>query len=128
MNSLKASNLPDGVEMVQMDVCDSNSVKSAVQEVAKKSGGIDILVNNAGQGCVGALAEIELDRVRNTFETNVFGLLQVSQVVSKSMIERRKGLSESLPRSISPTFDSSTSFSHQYKLYSQLRADTMGRK
>lgn len=53
----------------------------------------DILVNNAGQGCVGALAEVDMTRVRNTFETNVFGLLSVSQAVAKRMIERRKGLS-----------------------------------
>lgn len=54
----------------------------------------DILVNNAGQGCVGALAEVDMEKVRGAFETNVFGLLSTSQAVSKSMIASRKGLSE----------------------------------
>ncbi|UZJ55692.1 hypothetical protein CBS101457_005012 [Exobasidium rhododendri] len=91
MERLQASNLPEGVELVQMDVCSSSSVDEAVGNVVKHSGGIEILVNNAGQGCVGALAEVELDRVRDTFEINVFGLIRVSQAVSKNMIKQGKG-------------------------------------
>lgn len=94
LEKLRASRLPDEVRLMQMDVCDSVSVEHAVGVIVKESGGIDILVNNAGQGCVGALVEVDLDRARATFETNVFGLLRVSQEVSKSMIERRRGTSE----------------------------------
>lgn len=52
---------------------------------------IDVLVNNAGLGESGPLAEIPLDRVRESFETNVFGALELTQVVVKGMLRRGLG-------------------------------------
>lgn len=52
---------------------------------------IDVLLNNAGKGQLGALAEVPMPLVREVFEVNVFGTLQVTQAVLKGMRERRQG-------------------------------------
>lgn len=93
MDKLEKSGFPSGVRLVKLDVVDSASVQNAVAQVEEEAGHIDILVNNAGQGCVGPLAEVEMSRAKQTFDTNVFGLLNVTQAVSKGMIARRKGKS-----------------------------------
>ncbi|PWY96832.1 Dehydrogenase/reductase SDR family protein 7-like protein [Testicularia cyperi] len=91
-NAAKMNHIGEGVEFVQLDVTSPESVQNAIQQVEAKAGKIDILVNNAGQGCVGPLAEVQLDRVKSTFDTNVFGLLSVTQAASVGMIQRRSGL------------------------------------
>lgn len=55
----------------------------------ERHGAVDVLVNNAGYGQNGPLEELALDDVRRQFETNVFGLVRMSQLVLPGM--RRKG-------------------------------------
>lgn len=52
---------------------------------------IDVLVNNAAIGELGSLAEVPLERIRATFETNLFATLALTQVVLKGMIARGSG-------------------------------------
>lgn len=52
---------------------------------------IDILVSNAAIGEGGSMAEIEMDRVRNNFEVNVFSYFRVIQIILKKMIQKKKG-------------------------------------
>ena len=52
---------------------------------------LDVLINNAGVGESGSLAEVPMERVRRTFEVNVFGTLALTQLVLRGMIERRRG-------------------------------------
>jgi short-subunit dehydrogenase len=52
---------------------------------------LDVLINNAAIGQSGSLAEVPLERVRATFETNLFGTLAITQIVLRGMIARRKG-------------------------------------
>lgn len=52
---------------------------------------IDILINNAGIGESGSLAEINVDRIRKNFETNLFSAIELSQLVLRKMIEKDKG-------------------------------------
>ncbi|MBC7450926.1 MAG: SDR family oxidoreductase [Cytophagales bacterium] len=52
---------------------------------------IDVLINNAGIGESGSLAEIDMNKVRNNYEVNVFGPLELTQLVLKGMIKKDKG-------------------------------------
>lgn len=78
-----------GCEIVQLDVTNEASMVAASQTIEAKHGAVDVLVNNAGYGLNGAVEALDLDRVRHQFETNVFGLVRLSQLVLPGM--RRKG-------------------------------------
>ncbi len=52
---------------------------------------VDVLVNNAGIGESGPIAEIPVDLVRVNFETNVFGVLELTQGVVKGMLKKGGG-------------------------------------
>lgn len=80
-----------GCREVRLDVTDEGSMSEAVAHVEAEAGGVDLLVNNAGFGLQGPLEELALDDVRRQFETNVFGLLRMSQLVLPGMRYRRSG-------------------------------------
>jgi NAD(P)-dependent dehydrogenase (short-subunit alcohol dehydrogenase family) len=68
-----------GGRFVQIDVTDDDSVNAARQTIAA-AGGLDVLVNNAGiLGAVGPVGETTVEQVREVFETNVFGVVRVTQ-------------------------------------------------
>lgn len=52
---------------------------------------IDILINNAAIGEGGSLTEMDMDRVRNNFETNVFSSFEIVQIVFKNMMKKNSG-------------------------------------
>lgn len=62
-----------------------------MRAVEAAHGAVDVLVNNAGYGLNGPLEEVTMDDVRREFETNVFGLLRMSQLVLPGMRRRRRG-------------------------------------
>ena len=73
-------NCEAGVEKLQMDVTDAASISSAVQAVTQLTGDrLDILVNNAGYGYMMPLLDAEIDKVKQNFDVNVFGVLAVTQ-------------------------------------------------
>ena len=78
-----------GCEVLALDVANEDSRRAAVDEVERRFGPVGVLVNNAGFGQYGPLEEISLDSVRANFETNVFGLLRMTQLVLPGM--RRAG-------------------------------------
>jgi NAD(P)-dependent dehydrogenase (short-subunit alcohol dehydrogenase family) len=80
-----------GCRPLALDVTDEDSMVAAVDIVKNESGTIDALVNNAGYSQSGAAETLDLDDVRRQFETNVFGLLRMSQLVLPSMRERHDG-------------------------------------
>jgi NAD(P)-dependent dehydrogenase (short-subunit alcohol dehydrogenase family) len=80
-----------GCETVALDVTDGGSRAAAVAEVERRHGAVGILINNAGYGQYGPLEEIPLDEIRLTFETNVIGLIAMSQLVLPGMRKSGRG-------------------------------------
>jgi NAD(P)-dependent dehydrogenase (short-subunit alcohol dehydrogenase family) len=80
-----------GCRTLALDVTDEASMVAAVDAVKAESGRIDALVNNAGYSQSGASETLDVDEVRRQFETNVFGLLRLSQLVLPTMREQREG-------------------------------------
>jgi NADP-dependent 3-hydroxy acid dehydrogenase YdfG len=80
-----------GIETARLDVTDAASVQAAIEDVLARAGRIDVLINNAGVNQFGPVMEIPLAEVRAVFETNVIGLLGVTQAVFPHMASRRSG-------------------------------------
>jgi short-subunit dehydrogenase len=80
------------VEMVQLDVCDDESVKEAVAYVMNKEGRIDVLINNAGFGLSGAIEETSADEAISQLNTNFFGVHRMCRNVLPIMRRQKKGL------------------------------------
>lgn len=82
-----ASRVPSlkGIRPLQLDVNDENSMTDAVAAVMAMHQRVDVLVNNAGVGLNGFLEDIPIEEVRRQFETNVFGLLRMTQLVAPGM-------------------------------------------
>jgi len=82
---------PKTALVAAMDVTDQKQVDQVVEVAVKWFGGIDVLVNNAGYGMVGAVEESAEGEFRPMFETNVFGLIRVTQAVLPQMREQGSG-------------------------------------
>jgi len=80
-----------GCQVLQLDVTDEASMSAAVQAVEAEHGAVGALVNNAGYSQSGAIETVPLDEVRRQFETNVFGLARMCQLVLPKMREQRAG-------------------------------------
>ena len=81
----------EGCRVLALDVTSEGAMTAAVETVIAESGRIDGLVNNAGYSQSGAAETLDLDDVRRQFETNVFGLLRMCQLVLPTMREQRSG-------------------------------------
>ena len=77
----------DRVRVLPLDVTDEHSIAAAIDA----AGPIDALVNNAGIGVVGAFEATPLSHIRKLFETNMFGVMAMTQAVIPQMRERRSG-------------------------------------
>ncbi|KGO87174.1 SDR family oxidoreductase [Flavobacterium suncheonense] len=78
--------------LVALDVRNTESIKKAVSEVIEKSGRLDIVINNAGVGITGPLEEIPSEEIKNNFETNLFGPIEVMKAVLPQMRAQKSGL------------------------------------
>jgi NADP-dependent 3-hydroxy acid dehydrogenase YdfG len=80
-----------GCKLLALDVTDEQSMSAAVKSVEDAEGAVGALVNNAGYSQSGAIEEVPLDQVRRQFETNVFGLVRMTQLVLPGMRRQRDG-------------------------------------
>jgi NAD(P)-dependent dehydrogenase (short-subunit alcohol dehydrogenase family) len=80
-----------GLLSVALDVTDEAQARAAVDAALGKFGRIDVLINNAGFGLLGAVEESADKDIRRMYDTNVFGLLNVTRAVLPSMRARRSG-------------------------------------
>lgn len=78
--------------LVALDVRNAESIKTAVAKVIAEAGTIDVLVNNAGVGITGPIEEIPADEIRNNFEVNLFGPIEVMKAVLPQMRTQKSGL------------------------------------
>ncbi len=75
---------------IYFDMTDSAAVRQAVARIKKEQGILDVLVNNAGAVYNGALGMVPMDKVREMFDVNVFGLLDLSQLVATRLMMKQK--------------------------------------
>lgn len=92
-NSLEAfsSRYGERALAIQLDVTDTASIARAVSKAEAEFGTIDVLVNNAGYGYLAAIEEGSDREIRDQFDTNVFGLIDVTKRVLPGMRARRQG-------------------------------------
>jgi NAD(P)-dependent dehydrogenase (short-subunit alcohol dehydrogenase family) len=80
-----------GCKPLALDVTDEASMSAAVETVQAAEGAVGVLVNNAGYSQSGAVESVPMEQVRRQFETNVFGLIRMCQLVLPRMREQRWG-------------------------------------
>ena len=88
-----AKGLAGTIDTVVLDVTSAISITAAVDAVDKltRGRGLDVLVNNAGFGVLGPTSEISDAEMRRQYDTNVFGLMNVTRAFLPRMRERRAG-------------------------------------
>jgi len=78
--------------LLQLDVRNPESIQSAILRIIQKSGRVDVVINNAGVGITGPLEEISTQEIKNNFETNFFGPIEVMKAVLPQMRLQKSGL------------------------------------
>jgi NADP-dependent 3-hydroxy acid dehydrogenase YdfG len=82
---------PQTAKAVRLDVTDRATIQTAVQSGLTAFGRIDVLVNNAGYGLMGAVEEVSDQQIHDQFETNFFGLLNVTRAVIPTFKKQGSG-------------------------------------
>jgi NADP-dependent 3-hydroxy acid dehydrogenase YdfG len=82
---------PKTAKVVRLDVTDKGSIQGAIQSGMDTFGKIDVVVNNAGYALMGAIEEVSDLQIRGQFETNVFGVLNVTRAVLPILREKGSG-------------------------------------
>lgn len=82
----------DNVLVTRLDVTDESSIKSAIEAGIARFGKIDALVNNAGYGVFGPVELVPLEKMKQQFEVNVFGLLATTQAIVPHFRENGGGM------------------------------------
>jgi len=80
-----------GCRTLTLDVTDADSMRAAVETVEQAEGAVGVLINNAGYSQSGAIETVPMQAVRRQFETNVLGLVQLTQLVLPKMRAQRWG-------------------------------------
>ena len=83
---------PETALAVPLDVRNAEQISSAVEAALQQFGGVDVLVNNAGYGYRAAVEEGEPEAIKDLFDTNYFGAVNVTNAVLPSMRERGSGV------------------------------------
>lgn len=78
--------------LVALDVRNADSIKSAVDKIIAITGRLDVVINNAGVGITGPMEEIPMEEIKNNFETNFFGPIEVMKAALPQMREQKSGL------------------------------------
>ena len=79
------------IKVIRLDVMDGQSINSAIGETIKTFGAIDVVFNNAGYGLVGAFEAMTNEQIKKQFDTNVFGVMNVTKAILPYFREKREG-------------------------------------
>ncbi len=82
---------PETARAVKLDVTNLDDAKNSVAEAVKSFGRIDVLVNNAGQALVGAVEEASAEQAKQQFDTNFFGVLNVTREALPILRRQKSG-------------------------------------
>jgi short-subunit dehydrogenase len=81
-----------GIKLFKLDVTDSSSIKSAIDDVIKTFSNIDVILNNAGYGAVGIFEKATEDQIKKQFDTNVFGIMNVVREILPHFRAKKNGI------------------------------------
>lgn len=82
----------DGIRVLRINVTDPVSIRAGVQAAIDAFGAVDVLVNNAGYGLMGPFEAMTREQAARQFDTNVFGLMEVTRAILPHFRERRAGV------------------------------------
>ncbi len=79
-------------EMIPLDITDTALISKAVDYIIEMEGRLDILINNAGKGITGPIEETPLAEIKSNFDTNFYGLINLTKAVLPQMRQQKSGL------------------------------------
>jgi NAD(P)-dependent dehydrogenase (short-subunit alcohol dehydrogenase family) len=79
------------IKLYQLDVTSDESIAKAIDSAIKDFGKIDVLVNNAGYGAVGIFEKATKEQIQKQFDTNVFGVMNVTRQILPYFREQKGG-------------------------------------
>jgi NAD(P)-dependent dehydrogenase (short-subunit alcohol dehydrogenase family) len=80
------------IRVVQLNVTEERSINDAIHSIKSDVGKIDVLVNNAGYGLNGAFEDLAMEEIKAQYETNLFGVIRVTQAVLPIMRKQKSGI------------------------------------
>jgi NAD(P)-dependent dehydrogenase (short-subunit alcohol dehydrogenase family) len=80
------------IRINQLDITDDGLVNNAIRTIISEAGRIDVLVNNAGYGLGGAFEDLSIQEINDLYETNVCGVVRVTQAVLPTMRRQQSGI------------------------------------
>jgi len=90
-NETELHKLPN-VKIYKLDVMDDTSIKSAIDGAINDFGTLDVVLNNAGYGAVGPFEAASKEQVQRQFDTNVFGVMNVTRAILPYFRQRKDGI------------------------------------
>jgi len=79
------------IDVLELDVDDENSVKTAIRKILDEKQRIDVLVNNAGWALWGCVEDVSVDEFKAQFDTNFFSIIRLIQEVGPTMRKQGSG-------------------------------------
>ena len=79
------------IDVLELDVDDENSIKTAIKKILDEKQRIDVVVNNAGWGLWGCVEDVSVDEFKKQFETNFFSIIRLIQEVCPTMRTQGSG-------------------------------------
>jgi NADP-dependent 3-hydroxy acid dehydrogenase YdfG len=80
------------LKIFALDVMDETSIKKAIEDSISEFGTIDVLFNNAGYGLVGAFEAMSQEQIKKQFDTNVFGVMNVTKAILPHFRAKKNGM------------------------------------